>query len=167
MAEHLYTTKEVAKVRDELLKKQGGRDLITGMNIAKGDAVLDHCHDTQYVRGVLSRPSNVALGKIENLWKRYLGWWYVGTLADFLRGCANYLEREQPKEYLHPKFINKLQTQFNTLKEGDKKVILKMLGQEEGVNGAERKKLFRKGVLKREKTYFEILGAIQKLKGKQ
>lgn len=72
MAEHLYTTKEVAKVREELLKKQGGRDLITGMNIAKGDAVLDHCHDTQYVRGVLSRPSNVALGKIENLWMRVL-----------------------------------------------------------------------------------------------
>jgi hypothetical protein len=41
-----------------------------------------------------------------------------------------------------------------------------MLGQEEGVNGAERKKLFRKGVLKREDTYFEILEAIQKLKGK-
>ena len=83
-----------------------------------------------------------------------------------MRGCADYLDKEQPKEYIHPQFIQKLQSQFNSLKEGDKKVILKMLGQEEGANGAERKKLFRKGVLKREKTYQEILDSINNLKGK-
>lgn len=166
MAKHLYTAKEVSEVRKKLLEKQKGYDPITGIIIPKGKEVLDHCHDTQYVRGVLNSPSNVALGKIENLWARYLGWWYTGTLSDFLRGCADYLDKEQPKEYIHPQFIQKLQSQFNSLKEGDKKVILKMLGQEEGANGAERKKLFRKGVLKREKTYQEILDSINNLKGK-
>lgn len=165
MSKHLYTTKEVAEVREKLLKQQKGVDPITGLDIPKGKAVLDHCHDTQYVRGVLNSPSNVALGKIENLWARYLGWWYTGTLPEFLRGCADYLDAKQPEEYIHPQFIQKLQSQFNSLKEGDKKKVLRMLGQEEGSNGAERKKLFRKGVLKRDKTYFEILDLINKLKG--
>lgn len=163
MAKHLYTAKEVAVVRERLLIAQKGIDPITKMKIPKGKAVLDHCHDSQYVRGVLSSPSNVALGKIENLWARYLGWWYTGTLSEFLVGCAEYLEREQPREYLHPKFMDKLQTRFNTLKEGDKKDVLASLGQEEGSNGAERKKLFRKALLKKEKSYLEVLDMLNKL----
>lgn len=162
MPKHLYTSKDVAEVRDVLLESQKGLDLITGMKIPKGKAVLDHCHDTQYVRGVLSNPSNVALGKIENLWCRYLGWWYTGTLSEFLRGCAEYLDREQPNEYIHPKFVDKLQTKFNTLKEWEKREVLRILGQDEGLNGAERKKLFRKAILKRDKTYFEFLDILNK-----
>ncbi len=163
MPEHLYTQKDVTRVREKLLERQGGLDLITRQKIPRGKAVLDHCHDTQFVRGVLSNPSNVALGKIENLWARYLGWWYTGTLSDFLRGCAEYLDREQPKEFLHPKFVDSLQSKFNSLKEGDKKYILSELNQELGTNGTERKKLFRKAVLKRDKTYLEIKNLLEKL----
>ena len=163
LPKHLYTPKEVAEVRELMLQAQKGLDPITGMKIPKGKAVLDHCHDTQYVRGVLSNPSNVALGKIENLWSRYLGWWYTGTLSEFLRGCAEYLDREQPTEYLHPKFVDKLQTRFNVLKEGEKKEVLRSLGQGEGTNGAGRKKLFRKAILKKERTYFEVLDMLNKI----
>jgi hypothetical protein len=35
------------------------------------DAVVDHCHRTGLVRGVLHRQSNAWAGKIENSWKRF------------------------------------------------------------------------------------------------
>ena len=159
---HLYTTKDVAEVRNLLKERQNNTDPITGLDIPNKQHVLDHNHKTQFVRAVLHRQSNVVLGKIENLWSRYLAWWYVGTLSDFLRGCADYLDFDHPEEYLHPSFIKKLQVEFNKLNETSKKSVLKQLGQEQGNNAKERKDLFKKSVLKKDKTFFEILEIIEK-----
>ena len=160
--EHLYTTKDVARVRDKLYKEQGGRDLITGLVIPPKQSVLDHCHDSQFVRAVLHRQTNAVLGKIENLEMRFLSWWYEGSLSDFLRGCADYLDKEHEQKYLHPAFIKKLQVQFNKLNEKQKQNVLSYFGEETGVNSTQRKLTFKKFILKRSHSMRDILQVIQK-----
>ena len=160
--EHLYTTKDVARVRDKLYKEQGGIDLITGLEIPDKQAVLDHCHDSQFVRAVLHRQTNAVLGKIENLEMRFLSWWFDGTLSDFLRGCADYLDKEHEQKYLHPAFIKKLQVQFNKLNEKQKQNVLSYFGEETGVNSTQRKLTFKKFILKRSHSMRDILQVIQK-----
>lgn len=164
MPKQLYTTKDVQQVRESLLKQQEGKDLITGLLIPETQAVLDHDHDTQFVRGVLHRQSNAVLGKLENMYTRYLGWWYKGTLSDFLRGCADYLDREQPQDYIHPAFVKYLQVQFNKLSEPQKKAVLMHFNSEVGTNGKQRKVLFQKVILRKENTMQEFLEIINKEK---
>ncbi len=65
MTEDLYSVSDVKRVRELLLKEQGGLDLLTKLEIPCKMAVLDHKHDiNQFVRGVLHRQCNVVLGKI-------------------------------------------------------------------------------------------------------
>lgn len=161
---HLYTTKDVQKVREKLYKEQEGIDPITGLPIPEKQKVLDHDHSDHYVRAVLHRQTNAVLGKIENLWTRYLSWWYVGTLSEFLRGCADYIEKEHPKDYLHPAFIKSLQVQFNKLNEKQKQNVLSNFGEDKGCNGNQRKVIFKKFILKRTHSMTEILDAIKKEK---
>ena len=161
---HLYTTKDVQKVREQLYRDQEGIDPITGLPIPDKQKVLDHDHSNHYVRAVLHRQTNAVLGKIENLWTRYLSWWFTGTLSDFLRGCADYIEKEHPKEYLHPAFIKSLQVQFNKLNEKQKQNVLSNFGLEKCCNGHQRKVIFKKFILKRTHSMTEILDVIKKEK---
>ena len=162
--EHLYTTKDVQKVREKLYKEQEGIDPITKLPIPDKQKVLDHDHSNHYVRAVLHRQTNAVLGKIENLWVRYLAWWFTGTLSDFLRGCADYIEKEHPKEYLHPAFIKSLQVQFNKLNEKQKQNVLFKFNEHNGCNTKERRLIFKKFILKRTHSMNEILEVIQKEK---
>ncbi len=159
---HLYTTADVKRIREKLLKDQNQIDPITGFVIPEKQAVLDHCHDSQYVRAVLHRQSNAVLGKIENMWMRYLSWWYVGTLPEFLRGCADYLEKQHDQVYLHPSFLKHLQVQFNKLNEKSKQRVLEGLGSDVGTNTKQRKELFRKKLLEKQHTFDQVLELIEK-----
>ena len=161
---HLYTTKDVQKVREQLYKEQEGIDPITKLPIPDKQKVLDHDHSNHYVRAVLHRQTNAVLGKIENLWTRYLSWWFTGTLSDFLRGCADYIEKEHPKEYLHPTFIKSLQVQFNKLNEKQKQNVLSKFNEPNGCNSSQRKLYFKKFILKRTHSMNEILDTINKEK---
>ena len=161
---YLYTTKDVQKVREKLYKEQDGIDPITGLPIPDKQKVLDHDHSNHYVRAVLHRQTNAVLGKIENLWVRYLAWWFTGTLSDFLRGCADYIEKEHPKEYLHPAFIKSLQVQFNKLNEKQKQNVLSKFNEPNGCNSSQRKLYFKKFILKRTHSMNEILDVIKKEK---
>lgn len=156
LSKHLYNTKDVTRIREILKQQQNNIDPITGLEIPPKQAVLDHCHQTQYVRAVLHRQSNAVLGKIENLWKRYLSWWYTGTLSDFLRGCADYLDTEHQQEYIHPSFMKMLQVRFNKLNEGKKQEFLLKVNEEKGCNGTQRKLLFKKFLLKRTYTMKQV-----------
>lgn len=164
MTQHLYTTKDVQAVREKLLREQNGLDLVTNLPIPPKQGVLDHDHKTQFVRGVLHRQTNAVLGKLENAYIRYIAWWYEGTLSDFLRGCADYLDREQPQNYIHPAFVKFLQVQFNKLSEPQKKKVLAHFGSDEGTNGKQRKALFQKVILRKENTMQEFLEVINKEK---
>lgn len=164
--EHLYNPKDTARVREILLKEQGGVCLLTRKPIPKGKEALDHNHKTQFVRGVLHTHSNVMLGKIENAWDRYMAWWCPISLPEFLRHTANFLEREQPKDYIHPMFIKKLETEFKKLREPKKDLMLSKYSDVVCSNAGERLKEFKKLILKRDKSYSEWQKEIDKYKEK-
>lgn len=165
--QHLYTSADVKKVREKLLKEQGHKDLLTGLKLEPKDAVCDHSHKNQYVRGILHRQSNAVLGKIENLWTRYLAYWYKGTLQEFLRKTADYLDREIDTRYLHPGFIKRLEVEFNKLNEAGKREVLHKLDVEDGKNATERKAKFKKEILSRKHTYENLLALIKALQERE
>lgn len=86
--------------REAKLREQGGRCALTGYTISAAEAVLDHCHSTGHVRGVLHRGANALLGKIENNYRRY------GVSLPMLRAMAPaiaaYIERDYSANVFYP-----------------------------------------------------------------
>lgn len=165
MTRELYNPKDKAEVRDLLLKEQNNKCAITGLPLDKTQAVLDHAHDDEmFVRGVTSRAANSAIGVIENAWKRYLQWWYSGSLSDFLRHCAVYLERPVDKRFRHDHWLKKSLILFNKLPEGAKKEVLHLMGRPQGGNANERKKLFKSALMTRKFTYEQVKQMINERK---
>lgn len=149
----LYNPTDVKKVREQLTEEQDNLDVLTGLPIEPKQHCLDHNHDTMKVRAVLARQSNAALGKIENIWTRYLSYWYPHDLPTFLEQSAAYLRRPDDDRFHHPHWIKKINTEFNKLKESQKDSVLEALGSTRGKNGAERKKLFQAVILTKQFTY--------------
>lgn len=164
MTKHLITTKDVAEVRKKLYDEQFGVDKLTGLPLQSKDAVCDHNHSTMYVRGVLHRQSNAVLGKIENMYKRYLAWWYSGTLPEFLRKCADYIEAKDDHRYVHPHWIKFMTTKFRALNEDSKKQVLKGMSRNEGANSKERISTFDKALKSGQFTMTQIEHLIRKVK---
>ena len=165
--EDLYTAKDTARIRELLFNEQNGLDLLTGLPLDKSKLVLDHRHDDeQFVRGVIHRSVNSALGRIENTWLRDLSWWYPESLSTFLRKAADYLDRPVDTRYRHPDAINKrLKVQFNKLNATQQNQVLVALGSTEGSNPSKRKELFAKIVLTRGIGYDTIRNVINDVKG--
>ena len=93
-------TTEVKKVREELLRLQGGVCALTRYPLAPKDAVLDHDHKTGLTRAVLHRGVNALLGKLENNHARY-----GVSLPQMLamgRGLEAYLKEDYSHMPLHP-----------------------------------------------------------------
>ncbi len=110
------------------------------------DWVVDHCHQSGMVRGVVSRVGNALLGKIENFAYRRCQI-SQDHLPDVLRGIADYLEQEQ-LDVLHPVGLTQLTKKFKALTSEKQKGILVDLGAKrkqlmECSNALERTKLFR------------------------
>lgn len=144
MSKSLYTPADVRKVREELYEEQKGLDLVTGEPVEFKDTVTDHDHKTQYVRGVIHRQINAFIGKLENNYIRFIGWWYKGTLPELLRKIADYLDRKSDTRYIHPKWIKKVQTEFAKLNSVQKTTVLAKFTDEVGTNDTQRKKIFKK-----------------------
>lgn len=157
----LYTTKDVAVVRAQLIEEQESLCALTRTEILPRQAVTDHNHQSLFVRGVLNRATNSVLGKIENAYARYLAHWWKGSLSDFLRLAANYLEEPDNLRWRHPHWIKKVKTSFNKLNEAQKSKVLIGLGYEDGANGKARKEIFAKVVLDRELGYEVINNKIK------
>lgn len=164
MTEDLHSTADVSRVRALLLKEQKGLDLLTGLPIPDKQAVLDHSHQTQYVRGVLHRQSNAVLGKLENVYIRYLSYWYNDTLPTFLRQAADYLERPVDTRYVHPKWKARVTTDFNSCNEGQKKEVLEYLELPQGENSTVRKKLFTAAINSKKYTFTFIKNLLKGIK---
>lgn len=169
MKEHktkeLYNTTDVKQVREFLTEEQGNLDALTGLPIEPKQHVLDHCHKTMLVRAVLSRQTNASLGKIENVWTRYLSYWYPHDLPTFLEQCAEYLRKEKDHRWYHPQWIKKINTEFNKLREADKDEVLHQLLGKKGKNATERKQLFQQLVLTKEFGYDTLRSVINNVKG--
>ena len=159
---HLYTTADVKEVREQLLEEQNNIDKCTGVLIPAKQAVLDHDHTTQYVRGVLHRQTNAFVGKLENNYKRFISWWHDGSLSDFLRSVAGYLEAGHDPRFLHPGWLKKAKTEFNRLGAKAKDEVLLDLNTTKGKNDTERKALFNAALLTKAHTFDVILQAIEK-----
>ena len=86
--------------REAKLREQGGRCAITGYTISASEAVLDHCHSTGHVRGVLHRGVNALLGKCENNYRRY--GLSLPMLAAMAPPIGAYLTRDYSNNPLYP-----------------------------------------------------------------
>jgi DNA-binding sugar fermentation-stimulating protein len=58
--------KEIKQLRESILQEQHGLCAICHEPIDAGEAVLDHCHKTGYIRAVLHRGCNAYIGHLEN-----------------------------------------------------------------------------------------------------
>lgn len=168
MTMDLYSVKDIKKVRDMLFKEQEGLDMLTSLNMEPNFACLDHSHDDkQYVRAVLHRQTNAALGKLENIWLRYLSYWYPYSLPTFLRQSADYLDKfskKPDKRYRHPDWIKKVKTLFNKLQSKQQDEVLFLFLGLKGKNIKERKNLFNTIVLDRNQGFLKIKDTILKVK---
>lgn len=160
----LYTTADVKKVREHLIKEQDNIDPLTKLKIEPKQHCLDHNHGTMKVRAVLARQCNSALGKLENIWTRYLSYWYPDDLPTFLEQAADYLRKPDDERWNHPHWVKKVNAEFNKLKESQKDTVLLALDQPVGKNGTERKKLFQRSLLTRKFSYDTIRNIINKAK---
>ena len=110
------------------------------------DWVVDHCHKSGMVRGVVSRVGNSLLGKIENFAYRRCQV-SQSDLPNVLRAIADYVEQEQ-LDVLHPVGLTQLSKRFKSLTSEKQKATLLDLGAKrkqimECSNASERTKLFR------------------------
>lgn len=116
------------------------------------DAVVDHCHNTGLVRGVLHRQSNAWAGKIENSWKRFGQNNSDLTLPEALRALATYLEQART-DVLHPVGLRQKCNRFGRLNKDEQIETLKEFNYNEYEisscnNSKARTKLFRIALLK-------------------
>lgn len=145
----LYNAQDVKEIREKLLTEQKFKDLLTGLPLNQKQAVLDHCHKSQYVRAVLDRQSNAVLGKLENLYTQYLSYWYDGSLSDFLRKSADYLDLKHSNQYVHPAWLKRVQIDFGKLISVQQITMLEIMGlpYENCKNANQRKELFKSALL--------------------
>lgn len=159
----LYNTSDVKRVRDLLYSEQKGLDALTGLPLYTSDAVLDHNHSTQNVRGVIDRRINIFLGKIENCYNRYVGYWNKQDLSTILRNTADYLSKPE-HEYIHPGWLNRVRIDFNNLRSFQKDSILSALtGIDTYKNDKERQTVFNKTLLTKQYDYDTIRELIQEV----
>ena len=163
MTEHLYTPADVKRVKDRLAKEQNGIDPILKEPF-KETQVCDHDHTTQHVRAALNRNTNAFEGKVFNAWVRCLKWLSDKPLPEILRNLAEYYEKDYSNNPLHPGFLKRLCTDFASLNEKGKKEALHLLGQPQGNNATERRKLFRKALMTRKFTYDQVKAMIEERK---
>ena len=97
--------KDIVDYRKQQLAKQDNRCALC-MDIIVDDAVLDHCHKTGLIRGVLHRGCNGLLGKIENNMPRNR------VTVERLRGLAHNLI-----EYITTKNSTAIHPTHRTLEE--------------------------------------------------
>lgn len=75
------------------------------MPVSTVESVLDHCHQSGYIRGVLHRSCNSLLGVLENNRVRF-GLKNDAQFAAFMAGAHNYIIKHMvPQTHLiHPTF---------------------------------------------------------------
>lgn len=100
---HRLTQREIAAVRADMLIRQKGKCALCGDPIPSSEAVLDHCHRTGHIRGVLHRGCNAALGHIENNAPRYK-LTNVSRLTRWLRAIPAYIHGDYGHQPLHPTY---------------------------------------------------------------
>jgi len=158
----LFNPKDFREYREYILKEQGGKDALKNLPLDSSDAVLDHNHKTEVVRGAIHRQVNAALGKIENIWTRYLSTWYPGTLTDFLESARIYIDSDgfiQNNTVYHPNWIKRCVRDFKKLDAKSQKEVLTRTIEipfDMPSNAENRARLFRSAILQERKEYLLV-----------
>lgn len=95
------TQQGLASAREKQFCEQRGICPICQKNIGVGQEVFDHDHETGKMRAVLHRGCNALEGRIHNNCRRHGV--SFDDLPNWLRGCADYLERPESDIY-HPSY---------------------------------------------------------------
>lgn len=157
MKRHLITPADVKACREALLEKQKDRCAVTGRGLNSKDAVLDHDHDTQHVRGAVHRQINTLIGKIENGHKRYTKWWLDEPLPVLLRFIADYLDGYYENMPYHPKWQQRVRIDFCKLNSEGQKWVLKQLSVEPQKNTGDGRRKAIEAFVKTNAASFEEL----------
>ena len=103
------TWSQIKLVSDELIKRQAGVCEICNKRFNSRDsAVLDHCHETGLIRGLVHRSCNTGEGKV----RVKANWSHKDVSStDYLIGLGKYLEKykNKPRELLHPSWKTSLE----------------------------------------------------------
>ena len=97
---HRAKPKDIKTLREQYLSEQLGYCAICGEQIEPAEAVLDHCHKTGQLRGVLHRGCNAYIGHLENNMARNRI--TPERLAMILRNFESYVQTQKP--ILHPTY---------------------------------------------------------------
>jgi hypothetical protein len=97
------------------------------LNCTNNNWVVDHCHKTGQIRGVVSSEGNVLLGKIENAYSRLSAHSKGCSLSVVLRSIADYLEKPS-SGLLHPVGYRQLYKRFKNFNKDFQLDILLKLG---------------------------------------
>jgi len=108
-------------------RQENSPDLCPIFGVPLNDSVVDHCHDTGMIRGVLHRQANAWEGKVYNAWRRYAKNNTKITFAECLDNLAAYL-RKGGTQFLHPIGLVQLGKRFGRMKKEDQEFALKVLG---------------------------------------
>jgi hypothetical protein len=109
---------EVQGIRERMLKEQKGICPLCGYPI-DSDPVLDHCHDTGKIRGVLHRQCNHAEGRVLD-WIKRTGK-RVNPLA-FIKSLAAYWSTDFSKNPYHYTHSTAIEKEIRRLKKQQKKL---------------------------------------------
>jgi hypothetical protein len=117
------------------------------LNYQTNNWVVDHCHNTGMVRGVVSSEGNAFLGRIENAHKRLSKKAKHCSLPTVLRSMAMYLEKKSTG-ILHPEGFRQLWKRFSRFDKDTQLDILLKVGikrdlLEDCKNSQDRTKLYK------------------------
>lgn len=97
-----FKYKDVKPFREQQWIQQGHCCALCSEAVNADEAVLDHCHKTGKIRGVLHRGCNSLLGRIENNMPRSRV--NMTRLANISQNLIKYLTRDSVTQLLHPTF---------------------------------------------------------------
>ena len=110
---------EVASYREDLWKKQRRICPLCGTRILKKDAVLDHCHESGHIRGVLHRQCNQIEGRVLQ-WVSRSG--KNITPDELLKRMLDYWASDHSEHPLHPTHLTPKEKEIKSLRKRMRKV---------------------------------------------
>lgn len=93
--------------------------------------VIDHCHSSGIIRGIIDGEVNVAEGKLFRAYARLSPRIKENiTYKEFARGLADYIDNPplEKEQIIHPKGLKQILSKFKAKEVAEQKHILKMSG---------------------------------------
>lgn len=107
-------------------RKENTPDVCPILGCPMIDPVVDHCHRTGLIRGVISREANSLVGRVENYFYRYCESKCTCPPEQAVHNVAKYLE-DYRTDILHPVGAKQLISRFKRKIKSEQEEILKDL----------------------------------------